>query len=135
MYEPCSNSIYKEEKLGTVEPPFNISYLKVLPLFKILLALLFRSAAPKRNLKWSYQTGWCRVMLKRHSVWILARTQLSCLRFCGFSQSLQTDAEIIPWTDHDHFFPNPFQFIIHQSSYQLTLYSFNVALLKNSQKC
>jgi hypothetical protein len=32
---------------------------------------------------------------------------------CGFPQSLQADAEIVPQLGYDLFFPNTFQFIIH----------------------
>jgi hypothetical protein len=37
------------------------------------------------------------------------------------SHSLQAKARILPQLGHDHSLPNPFQFIIHQSSYHSTL--------------
>jgi hypothetical protein len=40
-----------------------------------------------------------------------------------FLLSLQANSEISLRVGHDHFLPNPFQFIIHQSCQHLTLYS------------
>jgi hypothetical protein len=42
--------------------------------------------------------------------------------FRGFLQPLQANAEIICRLGHDRFLPNPFQFVIHQSSHYSTLY-------------
>lgn len=36
---------------------------------------------------------------------------------CGFPQSLQTNAGIIPQLGQESFLPNPFQFIIYHSYY------------------
>jgi hypothetical protein len=43
----------------------------------------------------------------------------------GFPQSLQARAGIIFRFGHDQFLPNPFQSVIHQSSYNLTSYNLN----------
>jgi hypothetical protein len=36
--------------------------------------------------------------------------------FCGFAQSLETKSEIVFRLNHYIFLPNPFLFVIHQSS-------------------
>jgi hypothetical protein len=36
---------------------------------------------------------------------------------------LQTNSGIVPQLDHDCIIPDPFQFVIHLSSYHLTVYS------------
>jgi hypothetical protein len=41
---------------------------------------------------------------------------------CGSTQSLQTNAWILPQIDHDHFIPSIFHFIIHVLPYHLTLH-------------
>jgi hypothetical protein len=40
--------------------------------------------------------------------------------FSYFVQSLQVNAEAVFGLCHDHFLPDPIQFIIHQPSYQST---------------
>jgi hypothetical protein len=45
-------------------------------------------------------------------------------RDCGFPESMQANAGIFYLLGHGHFLPNPFQFIIHLSSYYLTPGSF-----------
>jgi hypothetical protein len=50
----------------------------------------------------------------RDSTWTLV---ILIEGFYGFPQFLQPNAEIVPQSGHDHFLPNTFQFIIHQSSY------------------
>lgn len=42
--------------------------------------------------------------------------------FCGLPQSLQENAAIVPLLGHDHFLPNSYQFVTHQSSYSSALY-------------
>jgi hypothetical protein len=56
------------------------------------------------------------------------RTKLSS--FHGFSQSFQANANVVglPWLGHYRFLPNPFQFIIYQSSYCPTLYSLDTCV-------
>jgi hypothetical protein len=44
-------------------------------------------------------------------------------RQCGFPQPLQANAGVVPWLDHSCLLPDPFQFIIHQSSYRSVLYN------------
>jgi hypothetical protein len=39
----------------------------------------------------------------------------------GFPQYLEANFEIVLWLGHDYFLPNPFQFIIYQSFYYLTI--------------
>jgi hypothetical protein len=43
--------------------------------------------------------------------------------FHGFTRSLQANSRIAHQPDHDSFFPDPFQFFIHQSSYHSVLCS------------
>jgi hypothetical protein len=43
--------------------------------------------------------------------------------FRGFPLSFRANAGIVPKFGHDRIVPNPFQFIIYQSSYHSTLYS------------
>jgi hypothetical protein len=47
----------------------------------------------------------------------------SCLRFHAVSLSYQVNYALVPQYGEDRFFPNPSQFIIHQSSYHMTLAS------------
>jgi hypothetical protein len=42
---------------------------------------------------------------------------------CDLPQSLQANAVIIPRIGHEYFLPNPFQLVIHRSSYHLTSHS------------
>jgi hypothetical protein len=63
-------------------------------------------------------------LIGRSRVWISVETPnilTEVLR--GFPQSLKANAGIVPQTGHDRFLPDPSQFIIHLSCYQLTLYS------------
>jgi hypothetical protein len=57
-------------------------------------------------------------------VWFESRPehQLSCY-VLFISHSLQAKARIVLQLGHDHSLPNPFQFIIHQSSCHSTLYN------------
>jgi hypothetical protein len=52
----------------------------------------------------------------------------------GFLQSLQTNAGIVPRLGHNRFLPNPFQFIIHDSSYYPPLYSLDTERVVNTKK-
>lgn len=43
-------------------------------------------------------------------------------RYFSFLSSIQPNSEIVPRLDYNRFLPNPFPFIVHQSSYHSTLY-------------
>jgi hypothetical protein len=46
--------------------------------------------------------------------------------FCGFPQSYLASSGVVPQLGYDCFLPNSFQFIIHQLSWNLMLYSYNL---------
>jgi hypothetical protein len=114
----------------------------VLPTFqgnrlRVLLCIWRQYVPPKH---WhSYQTVWSHQTdlyscssLGSHSdgVWIESQLRhwLSWLRvFCGSSQSLLSNAGIVPLLGHDCFLPNPFPFMIYGTSRQSVLCTHSLA--------
>jgi hypothetical protein len=56
-------------------------------------------------------------------VWISAGTQVILTEILCCMLTLHTNIRIVPRLGHDCFLPNPFQFIVHQTSHHLMLQS------------
>jgi hypothetical protein len=90
---------------------------------------------PQPSLPWpSHWSGGSALDFYSGDALFKSRLALGCpdWGFCGFPQSLQTNARIVPQSGHKRFLPNPFQFISHSTIWRHFV-SILKALLNNIQ--